>query len=811
MTQTEKSSRKVISGVGWSNPLTHDYRVDQAAHVHIFSVVGDAYTELVQGVDYTVTNIGLDAGYAVTITNAGAWAPDEWVLDARPEIDQASNLSVGGQFGTAFEAAIDKLTRRVQRIYDLSRRSLKTSISVAVGDNPYTLPAPVADKLLGWNAAGDDLENFDPTGIGIALVDDDATLGSNSSTRVPSQRAAKAYVDALKTYTDAGLALKLAKASNLSDLASVPAARGNLVVGTHVATRTALKALDTTKDTVAILTEANRQGRFIWTLGNFSTQVAADTAEGIYVKADAVASNVGAWVRSYSGPVNVLWFGADPLYVNDSAPAIKCARDLLQTNSDYRGGVIYVPAGRYKVNSTIAFTSYNQLHNIYIRGDGPIDTTLDFSGGGANTDGITFDPGVHFGVKDLMVTGAKRDNISLNPDAVVGASGSHEFAFENLRLQQAGGSGIRLVNAFMGSLKGIWAASNGVNGFRFSGFHTSLNVSNCWASGNAAGAGWNLNGICYSTFDACGADFNQYGWAISNVAGVVLNGCGWESNARDGVLLQSNDASATGIPASVQNIQGLLFDGCLSLSNGQTPATYGAHISAITANGRPISFKMRGNKTRVYTAGDPALVLNGSAGTVTYTVDDFDSDGVVVTAGTVVRKDMVNTADAQTLAGKTLASPAVTGLLDASAANAGQIKFPAAQNASADPNTLDDYEEGTFVPTIAGTTSAGAGTYSVQSGKYTKVGRQVHFQAHLVWSAHTGTGGMKISGLPFTVSGNWPCAIYYADLTYTSQPMALAANGGTDITLAVAASGAAIGVLPIDTAATMILAGTYSI
>ena len=38
---------------------------------------------------------------------------------------------------------------------------------------------------------------------------------------------------------------------------------------------------------------------------------------------------------------------------------------------------------------------------------------------------------------------------------------------------------------------------------------------------------------------------------------------------------------------------------------------------------------------------------------------------------------------------------AITGLTDISAATSGQIKFPATQNASADANTLDDYEEGT--------------------------------------------------------------------------------------------------------------------
>ena len=41
----------------------------------------------------------------------------------------------------------------------------------------------------------------------------------------------------------------------------------------------------------------------------------------------------------------------------------------------------------------------------------------------------------------------------------------------------------------------------------------------------------------------------------------------------------------------------------------------------------------------------------------------------------------------------------------------GQIKFPAAQNASSDANTLDDYEEGTWTPVINGTSFASQGWY----------------------------------------------------------------------------------------------------
>jgi hypothetical protein len=72
------------------------------------------------------------------------------------------------------------------------------------------------------------------------------------------------------------------------------------------------------------------------------------------------------------------------------------------------------------------------------------------------------------------------------------------------------------------------------------------------------------------------------------------------------------------------------------------------------------------------------------------------------------------------------------------------ITFPATQSASSDANTLDDYEEGTWTPTLGGTA-----TYSQQSGRYTKVGRVVTISFDLGVST-LGTGvAHTISGLPF--------------------------------------------------------------
>jgi hypothetical protein len=67
---------------------------------------------------------------------------------------------------------------------------------------------------------------------------------------------------------------------------------------------------------------------------------------------------------------------------------------------------------------------------------------------------------------------------------------------------------------------------------------------------------------------------------------------------------------------------------------------------------------------------------------------------------------------------------------------------------------LNDYETGTFTPTVDGSSTAGTGTYALQTGAYTRIGDRVFFNLYLSWSAHTGTGNMRVNGLPFTSANN---------------------------------------------------------
>jgi hypothetical protein len=88
-----------------------------------------------------------------------------------------------------------------------------------------------------------------------------------------------------------------------------------------------------------------------------------------------------------------------------------------------------------------------------------------------------------------------------------------------------------------------------------------------------------------------------------------------------------------------------------------------------------------------------------------------------------------------------------------SASGAG-ITFPATQSASSDANTLDDYEEGTWTPTITYSTPGTlAVTYTSQAGTYTKVGNLVTLSFGIRLSAFvkgTASGDLQVGGVPFT-------------------------------------------------------------
>lgn len=94
------------------------------------------------------------------------------------------------------------------------------------------------------------------------------------------------------------------------------------------------------------------------------------------------------------------------------------------------------------------------------------------------------------------------------------------------------------------------------------------------------------------------------------------------------------------------------------------------------------------------------------------------------------------------------------------AASGAGITFPATASLSADPNTLDDYEEGTWTSSITGLTLGNATSVAFQ---YTKVGQIVTLTFGFVWGSTTSSSGIWEFSVPFVASTGGGGTAYMLD------------------------------------------------
>lgn len=130
------------------------------------------------------------------------------------------------------------------------------------------------------------------------------------------------------------------------------------------------------------------------------------------------------------------------------------------------------------------------------------------------------------------------------------------------------------------------------------------------------------------------------------------------------------------------------------------------------------------------------------------------------------------------------------------------------QNLVIDPS----YTKTAFTPIIEGTTSAGAGTYTTQSGFFSKVGRTVTFSLRVAWSAHTGTGNIRFAGLLFPAASApdlQPCSVIASNLTFNGQLTAAMSVTHTYGNLYEVTSGGAVAGVAMDTSGELWISGTY--
>jgi hypothetical protein len=125
------------------------------------------------------------------------------------------------------------------------------------------------------------------------------------------------------------------------------------------------------------------------------------------------------------------------------------------------------------------------------------------------------------------------------------------------------------------------------------------------------------------------------------------------------------------------------------------------------------------------------------------------------------------------------------------------ITFPATQSASSDANCLDDYEEGTWTPTI---TSGGGSITSYSSvGRYVKIGNAVTvYFSFTLTNAGTASGNGALSGLPFNAyaagagGGNRAAIALIREDAVTGLGYQLAVNSSTNNGLMQSLTGTAL-------------------
>lgn len=95
-------------------------------------------------------------------------------------------------------------------------------------------------------------------------------------------------------------------------------------------------------------------------------------------------------------------------------------------------------------------------------------------------------------------------------------------------------------------------------------------------------------------------------------------------------------------------------------------------------------------------------------------------------------------------------------------------------------NTLSIFSQGTFSPTIRGSSTAGTiGAYGVQTGRYQKIGRLVTVTIVVSWTTiGTATGAVQCNNLPFTVIN---------DSVACTAPSFVVSGGGVTLTTAASA------------------------
>lgn len=438
-----------------------------------------------------------------------------------------------------------------------------------------------------------------------------------------------------------------------------------------------------------------------------------------------IAAGAGAVLRSLLDKLRetpaITDFGAIAGDTGNQAPAIQKALDAVSASG---GGALVIPAGIFRTTGTIVVPS-----DVELRGYGR-RSALHFVNG-ARADAIRI----------TGTLGDRRSNVRLRNFAVYGDAG-----FFGGTPSVVNGGGINAVFADDCEIDRLWVSGFSDGGIAFLNGSDNA-VTNCRVRYTGQGISFNANAI------------DVYG-------NVAANNRITETGTYNGLHLEGSFGDGTG--------EGKVYDTTLTGNAIRDSREAGINIeiapnTACTGNTvRRSGLGATDIDMGVKLFGAPGSSLNGN------TVTASTGYGIVVGANSGQSTITGNTTQGNTEGGLLLTDSAIAGgapiatTLDVQIAgnNFNEGDFVRSGNVSLrtdnrtrgvpftnvghpDTLTLDWYEEGVFTPVAGGRTTAGTGTYTDQTGRFTRIGNVVVYELTIGWSAHTGAGQLILTGLPY--------------------------------------------------------------
>lgn len=402
-----------FNGNGSTTVFPFDFRVFAAADVQV-TLADDAGVETVQVVstDYTITvnaDQDSDPGGEVTMLTAPATG-ETLVVTGAVDYNQTLDLPAGGNFSPrAVENAFDRTVIQIQQLAEQLGRSLTLPATAAGADTE--LPAPEANKVIGWNSDATALANLDQFDLaaGIAYADwaTDVFSGTGAQTTftLTANPGSVHNCDVSIGGVSRTPGVDFTVDGKVLTFTEAPVSgTGNVVVRYGQALPVGTVPTATTNWRVDALTGDGSTTEFTLTAAPFSanyTQVVVDgltltpgsdyTIDGTTITFTAappeatdgdtnilvrygreVTDSADASGISYTAPsgvsrmvserlgerVSVVDYGADPTGVTDSTAAIQLAINTLYANG---GGEVWLPAGTYKTSAAISLRRHVSL------------------------------------------------------------------------------------------------------------------------------------------------------------------------------------------------------------------------------------------------------------------------------------------------------------------------------------------------------------------------------------------------------------------------------------------------------------------